>query len=223
MPPGRRRVLLLIPGFLAWDASLTVMRDWLNRCGYQAELPGMALNVSYSEMVLKPLAARLMTLAAWAGRGKVTLIGHSRGGLLAKVLADRHPQLVRGVICLGSPLQDPYDVHPLTMAGVRLAHAYNLLRYARGGNIETRFLRDLEGPTQVPLYSLYSRTDGIVHWQACLRQDAECLEVGGSHLGLGVNREVYQSLAGLLPLSSGRSPTPRSTAARKATPRNQRP
>lgn len=206
VPPGGGRTLLLVPGFLVGDSSLHVMRDWLIRCGYRAELPGIALNLRYSEIVLRPLAARLLTLAAWAGRGKVTLIGHSRGGLLAKVLADRHPQLVQAVVCLGSPLNDPYDIHPLSMAGVRLAHAYNLLRYARGAKIETPFLRDLEAPPRVPLFSLFSRSDGIVHWEACLRPDAECLEVGGSHLGLGVNQEVYRTIAALLVPSAGPPP-----------------
>jgi hypothetical protein len=85
------------------------------------------------------------------------------------------------------------------MAGVRLAHAFNLVRYARTGRTERRFLRDLEAPARVPLTSIYTRSDGIVHWEACLRGDAECIEVRGSHMGLGVNADVYQLLARRLP------------------------
>jgi hypothetical protein len=85
------------------------------------------------------------------------------------------------------------------MAGVRLAQAVNLVRFGQGGNAEARFLRDLAAPARVPLTSIYSRSDGIVHWAACVRPDATCLEVTGSHTGLGVNPEVYALLARVLP------------------------
>jgi pimeloyl-ACP methyl ester carboxylesterase len=198
VPQGAGRPVLLVPGFMAGDSSLSVMRDWLLRLHYHVELPGLVFNIRYSELVARKITLRLLKLHGWLGR-KVTIIGHSRGGLLAKVVADRHPAAVERVITLGSPLRDPYDVHPITMAGVRIATALNILRYARGSSVERSFLRELESPAKVPLVSIYSRSDGIVHWEACLRPEAECLEVAGSHLGLGVNLQVYQLLARILP------------------------
>jgi pimeloyl-ACP methyl ester carboxylesterase len=190
--------VLLIAGFMAGDNSLSVMCRWLLRARYRAEMAGLTFNIRYSDLVVRAITVRLLALHGAAGR-PVTIVGHSRGGLLAKVIADRRPDIVEQVITLGSPLADPYDIHPLTMAGVRLAHAYNLVRYARTGKAERRFLRDLEAPTRVPLTSVYTRSDGIVHWEACLRRDAECVEVQGSHTGLGVNADVYQLLARRLP------------------------
>jgi pimeloyl-ACP methyl ester carboxylesterase len=182
---------------MAGDGSLRVLSAWLLRSGYHVELAGLIFNIRYSELVVGMITLRLRALHRLLGR-KVTLVGHSRGGMLAKVAADRQPAAVAGVITLGSPLGDPYDIHPLTMAGVRIAHALNVLRYARGGGVERRFLAELEAPALVPLVSIYSKTDGIVHWEACLRSDARCLEVVGSHIGLGVNVHVYQLLAGIL-------------------------
>jgi triacylglycerol lipase len=196
--PGRGRPVLLIPGFLASDLSLQVMRDWLRRCGYEAELPGILCNIDYSEVVVRRLLLRLVDMYAWHGR-KVTLIGHSRGGMLAMVLANRHPQMVRQVVCLGSPLADPFDVHPLTVAAVRLAQVFNLVRHRATAGVELSFLGDLSASPRVPVTSIYSRSDGIVYWKACLRPDVSPVEVEGSHLGLTVNREVYAVLAGLLP------------------------
>jgi pimeloyl-ACP methyl ester carboxylesterase len=198
LPRGRGRPVLLVPGFMGGDRSLLTLREWLVRLGYQVDLSGIALNMRYSEAELRTLTPRVAALFDRARR-RVTIIGHSRGGLLAKVLADRHPLLVRRVVGLGSPLADPFDVHPLTMAGVRLAQAVNLVRFGQGGNAEARFLRDLAAPARVPLTSIYSRSDGIVHWAACVRPDATCLEVTGSHTGLGVNPEVYALLARVLP------------------------
>ena len=129
---------------------------------------------------------------------RVTLVGHSRGGLLAKVLAHRHPAEVDQVICLGSPIGNPFDVHPVTMAGVRAAQIFNLLRYGKSSSVERRFLRDLEAPSRLPITSVYSRSDGIVHWEACLRDDVRSIEVKSSHVGLALNPEVYAIVARLL-------------------------
>jgi pimeloyl-ACP methyl ester carboxylesterase len=209
VPDGEGEPVLLVPGFMAGDSSLWVLHNWLLRTGYQAEMAGLIFNVRYSELVATMLGLRLRAVHGALGR-KVTIVGHSRGGMLAKVVADREPGAVRRVITLGSPLGDPYDIHPLTMAGARVAHALNVLRYARGSVVERGFLGELEAPARVPLVSIYSRTDGIVHWEACLRGDAECVEVSGSHLGLGVNLHVYQLLAGLLPPPPGRGRRPSS-------------
>ena len=200
VPSGRGRAVLLVPGFMTGDSSLAPLRDWLDRTGYDAEHAGIRFNVRYSEAVLSRLADRLAQIHTRL-RQKVTVVGHSRGGLLGKVLAHRSPRMVERVVALGAPLGDPYDLHPLTVAGVRLAQVYNLVRYLSTASVERRFLRDLEAPARVPLVSVYSRTDGIVHWEACRRPDAECIEVDGSHIGLTVNPEVYRHLARILPPS----------------------
>jgi triacylglycerol lipase len=216
-PNGAGAPVLLVPGLMAGDGSLSVLRNWLVRSGYHVEQAGLVFNVRYSELVLGMISSRLRAMHLALHR-KVTIVGHSRGGLLAKVIGDREPGSVRGVVTLGSPLGDPFDVHPLTMAGVRLAHAINVLRYARGGAVERAFLEDLEAPARVPLTSIYSRTDGIVHWEACLRPDARCIEVVGSHLGLGVNLQVYELLAAILPHGPAAPKTVRKAAvpARRA-------
>jgi triacylglycerol lipase len=198
VPNGEGRPVLLIPGFLHGDASLSVLRGWLDRCGYQVETSGIRCNIHYSEVVVRQVLLKLVDMYGWHGR-KVTLVGHSRGGMLAVVLARRHPEMVRRVVALGSPLANPYDVHPLTMAGVRLAQIFNMIRYLRSNSAEVAFLRDLAAPVRVPVTNIYSRTDGIVYWGACQRPDVEPVEVEGSHLGLTINRDVYAALAGLLP------------------------
>lgn len=205
VPRGDGRPVLLVPGFLAGDWSLGTMREWLIRLGHRAALPGLVLNVRYSEAVLRTLAVRLVELYAWCGR-PVAIVGHSRGGLLAKVAADRHPEMVDRVITLGSPLADPYDVHPVTMAGVRAAQLFNLVGYGHTSDVERTFLHDLAGPARVPVASIYSRSDGIVHWPACIRDDVDCFEIDGSHLGLAVNPEAYALVARLLARPSRRRP-----------------
>ena len=198
VPAGRGRAVLLVPGFLAGDWSLGTMHGWLRRAGYRPQLPGMRLNVDYSDILLEGLGRSLAAAYGATGR-RVAVVGHSRGGILAKVLGDRHPDLVSHVVTLGSPLADPFEIHPVTMAGVRAAHLYNVIRHQRGAAIETGFLEALAAPPAVPVTSIYSKTDGVVSWRACVRRDLNCVEVPGSHVGLGVNPQVYGLLAQLLP------------------------
>ncbi len=198
VPPGLGQPVILIPGFLAGDWTLRTPFGWLRRVGYRPQLAGMAFNVMYSEVMLRPLLDALQHLQHRTG-ARVSLVGHSRGGVLAKVLSHRKPDLVEQVITLGSPINDPFDIHPLTMAGVRAAHLYNVFRYGHPASVEMRFLRDLAAAPKVPTTSIYSRSDGVVNWRACLRSDVNAIEVNGSHVGLALNPEVYRILAYLLP------------------------
>jgi pimeloyl-ACP methyl ester carboxylesterase len=197
VPRGGGRPVLLIPGFLAGDSSLIVLSGWLRRMGYRPAISGISFNVHYSEQTLDGIVERLRRLVSMSGR-KAAVIGHSRGGLLAKVVGDRHPDLVDRVVALGSPLADVYDVHPLTMAGVHAARFYNWVRFRLDWDAEQSFLADLAEPARVPVTSIYTRSDGVVNWKACLRDDVTALEVPGTHSGLAVNADVYRLLARLL-------------------------
>ena len=197
VPRGDGRPVLLVPGFWSGDFSMNILGAWLRRVGYLPELGGINFNIRYSEVLIKGLAKRLLEVYRAEGR-KVTLLGHSRGGLLAKVLSHRYYPQVEQVIALGSPLADPFDINPLTMVGVRAAQLFNVVAYGRPATVEQRFMRDLKAKSRVPVTNVYSRSDGIVNWRACLRDDIHAIEVRGSHVGLAVNPEVYRVLGHVL-------------------------
>ena len=193
---GDGRPVMLIPGFLAGDGSLDVLRGWLKRNGYRTLRSGIRLNAHSSEALVRRISGFVRVEYQRGGR-KVTLLGQSRGGVLALGVAHRIPEMVDQVITLGSPLGDPLDVHPSTMAAVHVARFVHALR--RGPrDVDERFDRELREPAPVPVTSLWSRTDGIVSGRACLRPDVDAVEVGGSHVGMGVNVRVYEEVARLL-------------------------
>jgi hypothetical protein len=58
----------------------------------------------------------------------------------------------------------------------------------------------------VPTTSIYSRTDGVVAWQCSVEPSSaytECIEVIGSHCGLGVNASVLYTIADRLAQPEG--------------------
>src|SRR4051794_17205102 len=113
---GDGRGVLLVPGFLAGDQSLGLMTTWLRRAGYRTRSAGIPAHLRRSGTTVSALELRLDALATV--RGPAILIGQSRGGNLVRALAVRRPDLVAGVITLGSPHLDPLAVHPLTRASV---------------------------------------------------------------------------------------------------------
>src|ERR687898_1535066 len=103
VPPGYGRGVLLIPGFLAGDGSLGTMSQWLRAAGYRTKSAGIRSNIACSEVACARLEERLECLAERTGR-RVVIVGQSRGGGLAKALGARRPDLVSGVVTLGSPV-----------------------------------------------------------------------------------------------------------------------
>jgi len=197
VPPGDGRPVLLVPGFLAGDWALRIMEGWLRRIGYGVYLSGILLNIQHSERMLSGLRRKVSEIEK-ENDARVSLVGHSRGGLLAKVLAQRRPQIVEQVIGLGSPLADWTDLAALTHHAVGFVRTANELAYGRRLNAEGRFTYDLKLAPLVPTTSIYTRTDDVVNFRSCLRPDIPAMPVWGTHNGLVVNPEVFRLVGRLL-------------------------
>jgi triacylglycerol lipase len=210
VPPGDGRPVLLIPGFLAGDGSLATMTQWLRASGYHTRRAGIRANVSCSEAACARLEARLEGFAEAQGR-PVMIIGQSRGGIFARALAARRPDLVDGIVTLGSPTVSQLSVHPLVLLQIGLVgalgsgHVPGLFRLrCLRGDCCSRFRHALEGPLPDAVHwvALYSRSDGIVDWRACCAPEAtELVEVRSSHCGMALNAEVYHEVARALEIT----------------------
>jgi triacylglycerol lipase len=204
--------VLLIPGFLAGDDSLGVMTRWLRRTGHHTHKAGIRANVNCSETAVARLEERVEALAERRGR-KVAIVGQSRGGNFARVLAVRRPDLVSGIVTLGSPQLDPMAVHALVRVPVLAVGALGTLgapglfrRSCRSGRCCRRFWKDMHShfPSSVGYVSIYSRSDGIVDWHACLDPAAEHVEVQASHCGMAMSGQAYRAAAEALARFRGR-------------------
>src|SRR5436190_5104709 len=109
---GNGQPVMLVSGLLAGDKSLNLMARWLKSTGHRPCRAGIAVNVDCSQRAAERLERRLECLAEDSGQ-KVAIVGQSRGGSFARVLAVRRPDLVSGIVTLGSPLKHQLAVHPL--------------------------------------------------------------------------------------------------------------
>lgn len=194
--------VVLIPGFLAGDATLSALAKALREQGHRTYRSRILANVRCTARATALLESRLEAVAARRGR-RVTLVGHSLGGLLARGLAVRRPDLVSGIVTLGSPMLAPGAHHvALTRsleALVRLSRVgvpgLMALECVAGDCARTSFDESRQALTpDVSFTAVYSRRDGIVDWRACIDPLATAVEVRSSHLGMVVDPAVIRAV-----------------------------
>ena len=190
LPKGDGHPVLVLPGFLASDNSTKPIRRLLTRLGYEAHGWELGRNVHVDSARVNEMTALLLGIHRRTGR-KVSIVGWSLGGVFARELAKMHPEAVRQVITLGSPISDNRN-H---------TNARGLFERLNGKEPqplrEGKFRRlDLAPP--VPTTSIYTRGDGIVHWRGSVQApggETENIEVRASHVGMGVNPSVMVAVA----------------------------
>jgi pimeloyl-ACP methyl ester carboxylesterase len=196
---GDGHPVLVLPGFSASDASTVPLRGFLRRQGYNSFGWAQGRNRGPRPGVELGMLRRLEHLYWRTGR-QVSLVGWSLGGIYARELARQRPEMVRLVVTLGSPF-----------SGARSTNVDRLFEAVSGLSIEeldADFLRRMRQPPPVPSTAVYSTSDGIAHWEACIdeHEDAttENVRVPGSHCGLGHNPLAVFVIADRLAQPEGR-------------------
>ncbi len=201
LPPGDGHAVMTLPGFLATDRSMRVMRRYMRRWGYDAQCWELGRNVGLTAQrdLEKLLDERLELLFEETG-GKVSLVGWSLGGLFAREMARRNSQLVRSVITLGSQVGAPVATN-----------AWRLYEYVSGTNLQDRAMQKridiLHEPIpDVPVTAIYSKSDAIVSWKIAKIPPGENVEnigINMSHFGMGFNPAVFFAIADRLRQAEG--------------------
>jgi triacylglycerol lipase len=217
-PAGDGRPVMLVPGFLAGDQSLTRMAVWLRTGGFVLARSGISWNTDCMERVVETVEHRLEAAVQRTGR-RALLVGQSRGGSIGRAVAVQRPDLVETLITLGSPLRDQLAVHArvwpsiVTVAAlgtVGVPRMFSLSCFRGDCCARTRAALEAPFPEQVRFLSFYSRSDEVVRWEACLDPAAEQIEVEASHVGMGMAREVWEAVVDALGPSASLELVPRS-------------
>lgn len=200
LPKGDGHPVIVLPGFVASDASTRPLRGVLKDLGYPAYGWGLGRNLKFDDEREAAMAALVDRVYGEHGR-KVSIIGWSLGGVFARELAKMAPEKVRGVISLGSPITQHRDY----------SNARTLFE-AINGAPETRRaaqLAQLNIAPPVPTTSIFSKSDGIVAWRGSIQHpenghdQIENIEAPASHFGLGVNPLVIYIIADRLAQPDG--------------------
>jgi len=212
VPRGDRSAVVAVPGFMGTDLYLQEMYWWLRRIGYSPYMSRIGRNADCLDLLVERLSETLEKACDKTG-GKVHLIGHSLGGVLARSAAMMYPERVASVITLGSPFRGIRS-HPMVLRmgdfvreRIKRAHEQDRPPACYTGYCSCDAVRALQfsWPESVMETAIYTRSDGIVDWRVCIHDEPEKdFEVIGTHAGLAFNPSVYYLIASRLASSRAR-------------------
>jgi pimeloyl-ACP methyl ester carboxylesterase len=207
---GNGQPVAVLPGLFGSDLYLEPLRSWLRRLGYSPLRSGLAVNAGCPLRLRERVQAEInRNLPRDA---PVALIGHSRGGVIAWSIAVQMQKRVSHLAILGSPItayrqsaEMKGGVTPRTRMGRVLAEASSVARRLLDPNCDfpicgCAFMLDATRPLnpETSLLSIVSREDEVVPPEAAATPEQQTVFVGGGHLGLVYNPEVYRALANFL-------------------------
>ena len=191
---GKGEPVMVLPGFMADDRSTSLLRGFLKNIGYHTYPWQLGVNRRPMLEIL-PVLREMMEKITTGSNQKIRLIGWSRGGILSRELARDCPDLVEKVITIGSPVK----------GGIAASSIGKWVQRETGlsppRQMATIIQQRDRSPISVPVRAIYSKTDGVVAWQACIddvTEDVKHYEVVSSHMGMGSNVEVFRLIPRLL-------------------------
>lgn len=185
-PKGDGHSVMVIPGLGTNDSSTAALRNFIDSLGYQSHPWGMGRNMGPRrglDKLLNNLNRRVEEISESSHGKEVSIIGWSLGGIYGREIAKARPELIRQVITLGTPFKGE-------AGGTNAEFLYELLSKDKSYR-DPEILEKISKAPPVPFTSMYSKTDGVVHWQTSIEDSGPFLEnievPGASHLGLAHN------------------------------------
>lgn len=190
-PLGDRAPVVILPGFGASDRSTAVMRAFLQSRGHRTEGWGLGRNTGNVAALVQQIEKRVEQVVAREGR-KVRIVGQSLGGIIARELARRRPDLVERIVTMGTPVigGPKYTAMASLYQGMYNTDLDAMESMIAAVNRERRIA--------VPVTAIYSKNDNVVAWQACIdpvNDHIEHVEVRTTHIGMGFDAQVFRIVA----------------------------
>ena len=187
IPEGQGRPVLLIAGFLAGPRTIDALAHVLQVAGWTVSQADVGRNAGPAYRGIRHCEEDLQRLHDASG-DKVRVIGHSRGGQYARILAVRFPTAIEQVITLGAPLLIKYPSYAVVKVPAEALD--RLWRVGTFGSVDAQAEAQVDDdrfapfPPNIDFVSIYSRSDGIVDWRTSLDPAAVAVAVEASHAGL---------------------------------------
>ena len=204
VPRGDGSAVVVIPGFLGSDLYLTHLQSWLGRIGYSAYFSNIGVNAECPNLLIRQRLEETVDRALEETGGKVHLVGHSLGGIMARSIAARRPGDVASVITLAAPFRGTVAHRSVLRAAEAVRNQIlrergaQVLPHCYTARCTCDFVNHLrhEMPEEIRQTAIYTREDGLVDWRYCTTGNREIdFEVPGTHIGLAFNSTVYRIIA----------------------------
>lgn len=182
--------IVFFPGLLCSHSYMSHLDFILTSLGYKVYDWNQGINLGPNDNLEKNLYKRITKIYNTTGF-KPIIIGHSLGGIYGRVLANSHPDKIKGLITLGSPvLGDPN--HPGLKSIFRNISGKDL------PDIDETTINLIKNVPPIHNLCLYTEKDGVVNWQDTADTRISHENVWGSHCGLPHNRKAILRIISFL-------------------------
>ena len=174
--------VLVLPGFLADDKATSVLRHTFEAAGFAAFGWERGFNLGIRGDLVDKLIERLRAVSAAAGGQKVILVGWSLGGLYAREIGHKAPDLIRMIVTLGSPFSG--DLHA--------NHAWKIYEAINDHTVTNLPIPvDFINKPPVRTIAVWSPLDGVVTPETSKgspAQSDEQVEMAVTHMGFAASK-----------------------------------
>ncbi len=147
---GNGQHVMVLPGFMASDATTGRLRRSLDAAGFHSHGWGLGRNFGVQSDIFERIDCRIDEMGL---SEKITLVGWSLGGVVAREYAKISPHRIAKVITLGSP----FSAHP------RANNAWRMYEMVSGYKVDAPPVDVvLNEKPPVPTVAFWSRKDGVV-------------------------------------------------------------
>jgi pimeloyl-ACP methyl ester carboxylesterase len=187
-PAAHPRVVMLLPGFGTHPLRMRRMARELERAGHKVKRWGLGFNLGPTPDNFALLENRVRRIGESYGQ-KVVLVGWSLGGIFARELAKRHPEIVAKVITMGTPFSgSPYA-----------NNAWRAYELVTGHSVEQPpVATELAVKPPVETVALWSPRDGVIAPRSACGAPGErdrAIALRCSHIGFASSDEAIAAVA----------------------------
>jgi pimeloyl-ACP methyl ester carboxylesterase len=185
---GEGQPVIVVPGFCSPDMATLRLREFLSRQGFAPRRWDSGPNLGPTRTALSTFERQLAETAEACGQ-RVSLVGISLGGTIAREIAKRRPDCVARVVTMVSPIRLP--------VATCLAPLAQIAALVWDDSSKDAMARIAE-PPPVPLTAIVNPKDGVVDWRACVPDDAPNVEmvlVAGAHMTMASNPNAQRIVA----------------------------
>jgi pimeloyl-ACP methyl ester carboxylesterase len=185
---GHPRVVMLLPGFGTHPLRMRFMARCLERAGHKVKRWGLGFNLGPTEENFALLEERVRQIGERYGQ-KVVLVGWSLGGIFARELAKRHPDLVAKVITMGTPFSGSLYAN----------NAWRIYQLVTGHSIDQPPVEaEVAVKPPVETVALWSPRDGVIAPRSACGRSGErdrAIALRCTHIGFAHSAEAIRAVA----------------------------
>ena len=182
------RVVMLLPGFGTHPIRMRYMAKQLERAGHKVKRWGLGFNLGPTEKNFALVEARVRQIRAKYGQD-VVLVGWSLGGLFAREVAKRCPELIAKVVTMGTPFSGSLYAN----------NAWRIYQLVTGHSIDQPPVEaQVAVKPPVETVALWSPRDGVIAPRSACGRAGErdrAVALRCTHIGFAHSMEAIRAVA----------------------------